>query len=361
MYKRQRVLVVDDSAFNRKAIKEMLETSPLIEVVGTAVDGEDAMKRVIELKPDVITLDLEMPKMDGFTFLRILMSNFPTPVIVISSRDEVRFVFKAMELGAVDFIAKPTHLASTDLYNVKDELLTKIAMASSMNIDAVKPSKAIEMGRLYTAKPFTGKKAVAFPFSVVLIGSSTGGPAALNTICAMIAADVPAAFAVSQHMPAGFTRSFADRLNRFSYIKVEEASHGSVLRQGRMLIAPGGYNMTFVHDGIDIKTHLTTGGTDKFVPSVDKMFLSGAELFGHLAVAVVLTGMGNDGKEGVKALKAKGAHIIAQSEETSVIFGMPKEAIATGSVDEVLPLNSIAPAIVTACKNEALKRQTESQ
>lgn len=349
MDKTIKVLIVDDSAYNRKAITAMLESSG-IKVAGTAVDGEDAIKKVITLKPDIITLDLEMPKMDGFTFLRVMMSKFPIPTIVISSRSEDKNVFKALELGAVDFIAKPTHHVSAELMNIREELLYKIGMAGQVRMERVKVVQPH-----FAERPLK-RITVDMPpveFSMVVIGASTGGPPAIQTVLSMLPADVPAAVAISQHMPAGFTRTFAERLDRLSPIHVKEADDGEAVRPGCVLLSPGGYHLTFARRGATVNACLLKGaGGDRYTPSVDRMFISASEAFGEKLVGVVMTGMGNDGKEGIVSIKTRGGKTIAQSEDTSVIFGMPREAISTGMVDRILPLQRIAEGITAMVERE---------
>lgn len=344
-----KVLVVDDSAYNRRVLTGMLSASPDVKVVGTAVDGEDAIKQAMTLKPDIITLDLEMPRMDGFTFLRFMMSRFPTPTIVISSRNGDKDVFKALELGAVDFIAKPGNAVSTDLLRIRHELNAKVSMAGKIRMDKVKA------GQVHHTEMSVEKNTATVPammeFPLVVIGASTGGPSALQTVLSMIPADIPAAVAISQHMPAGFTRTFADRLNKLFPLNVKEAEDGDTVRPGSVLIAPGGFHLAFAKSGSSIVAKLLNGEeSDKYVPSINKMLFSAAELFGKRAIGVVMTGMGNDGKEGVVKIKKAGGRNIAQSEDTSVIFGMPREAILTGMVDRILPLEEIAEGIVSMCK-----------
>ena len=345
-----RVLVVDDSAYNRKTITEMIESSDLIEVVGTAVDGEDAIKRATELKPDVITLDLEMPRMDGFTFLRIMMSNFPTPTLVISSRDEDEFVFKALELGAADFIGKPTHHASKKLLNIREELLEKLLSVKSMNMGVVGALAKVQSLRERPAVKEVLDAVHNENYPMVAIGSSTGGPAAVQVLLGGLPGDLNATVAISQHMPAGFTRSFSERLNKYSSLSVKEATDGSIVRPGSVLVAPGGHHLSFERrDPSTIVARVELATDDKFVPSVDRMFCSASKIFGKACLGIVLTGMGSDGRSGVESIKEGGGYVIAQSEETSVIFGMPREAIATGAVDMVLPLEEIAAKISYRC------------
>ena len=349
MNKKIKVLVVDDSAYNRMTITEMLESSPLVKVVGVAVDGEDAIKKAMSLKPDIITLDLEMPRMDGFTFLRIMSSRFPTPTIVVSSRGDEQNVFKALELGAVDFIEKPTHHVSDELLKIRDELLDKVGMAGHLSIDRIKTKLIPVVDKTNVRSAVSVIPLKEFP--LVVIGASTGGPPALQTVLSMLPPDIQSAVAISQHMPPGFTKSFADRLDKITQFEVKEAENGDIVRPGRVLLSPGGFNLTFVKKGASVVTRILPGeDRDRYVPSIDKMFISASELFGSRSVGVVLTGMGNDGKEGVVHIKNAGGQTIAQSEDTSVIFGMPREAILTGMVDMVLPLEGIAEGILSMCK-----------
>ena len=356
-----KVLVVDDSAYNRKALTEMLEDSPYVTVIGSAADGEDALKKVPGLNPDVITLDLEMPRMDGFTFLRLMMENFPTPTIVISSRDEDKSVFKALDFGAFDFIAKPTHRISTQLKRISQELLTKVMAAGSVNLEVVK-GPPVRSGRAEmrprprpdakkarkTPTPGTTTARTGFP--IVVIGASTGGPPALQTLFSNIPADTPAAFIVGQHMPRGFTKSFADRLDKTSTLKVLEAEVGSRPAPGTVLIAPGGEHMTFRREGAIIRCVLSSEtASDKYIPSIDRLFVSASETFGKRLIGVIMTGMGDDGKKGIRSVKENRGRTIAQDEKSSVIFGMPREAIATGTVDTILPLDFISGKIAVLC------------
>lgn len=338
-----KVLIVDDSAYNRRTISGMLRTCPYLSVVGTAMNGEDALKKVMDLRPDIITLDLEMPKMDGFTFLRIMMKNFPTPTIVISSRSEDKSVFKALEFGAVDFIAKPTDHISTEILKIKDELIAKVVMVSEMNLERLKDamvSEAVPIG--VVPKPgLVGDE----DFYVIALGASTGGPVAIRTVLSKIPPEVPAAIVISQHMPPGFTMSFAERLNKVSALRVREAMDGLLIRASNVLLSPGGFHMSFDEQAGRVRTKIVQGGYDKYVPSIDRMFISVAEVFGPRAIGVVMTGMGSDGKEGIRRIKEAGGSTIAQNEESSLIYGMPREAISTGKVDRVVPLGDIAGVV----------------
>ncbi|MBI3754751.1 MAG: response regulator [Deltaproteobacteria bacterium] len=308
MDKPLRVLIVDDSAFNRRTLTKLLESIGRVEVVGTASNGQEGLMQAMKLTPDLITLDIEMPVMDGFTFLRILMKANPIPVLVISSRYEDTNIFKAMELGAIDFIPKPAHTPSMTLFNIKDELDRKIKMLPYLKMDKIQ--KGI-LKTLQDVQPEV-KKQVQFRrsaietgmgFEVIAVGSSTGGPPALSTILSHFPEEFPVSVMVSQHMPPGFTKPFAERLNKICTMNVREAGNNEEVRRGDILIAPG----------------------------------------------VVLTGMGNDGAKGVVRIKEMGGYTMAESEETSIVFGMPESAITTGKIDEVVPLYDIGMAIVKRC------------
>ena len=334
-----RVLVIDDSAFSRQAITRMLTASPLVEVVGVARDGEEALRKAFDLEPDLITLDLEMPRMDGFTFLRIVMSKRPTPVMVISGRAGEDEVFKALELGAVDFIAKPTPRATPELVTIEQELLRKVHAIRELRIDKVRE-------RLASLPPIARGGERSAPPRVVVIGSSTGGPAALMQIFGAFAVAPDCAFLVAQHMPAGFTRGFAERLGRLTPLRAWEAEGGESPQAGTVLVAPGGSHLELENVGARVVTRIVpSGSSDKYTPSVDRLFESAAKHYGTDLLAVVLTGMGDDGRLGVTAVKAAGGSVIAEAESTAVIFGMPQQAIRTGAVDLVLPLGDVATAI----------------
>jgi two-component system chemotaxis response regulator CheB len=333
----------------------MLESLPNVEVVGYACDGEEGLRKVIDLRPDLITLDLEMPRMDGFTLLRIVMQKQPTPIIVVSSRSDDEDVFKALDFGAVEFVPKPSSRVSPVLMDIREELLGKVKEVTSANLKNV-------MARAASAKDLhrSAKKPVVKArgkegglrqdFPVVAIGSSTGGPPALQNIFSAIQEPLPIAFVVAQHMPPDFTRAFADRLNRFSGLNIREAQSGDVVRPGEVLIAPGGKNLEFSPKGREIIAKVSEPkGHQRYLPSVDTLFSSAAAVFDARLLGVVLTGMGNDGAMGVHSINDHGGKVFAEAEETSVVFGMPKEAIATGVVDRILPLPNICKGILHFC------------
>jgi len=338
---RIRVLVIDDSAFSRRTITRMLESSPLIEVVDRACDGEEALRKALEREVDLITLDLEMPRMDGFTFLRILMARRPTPVIVISGRAGDQDVFKALDLGAVDFVAKPTLRAAPELATIEQELIRKVHAIRQLRIEKVQE-------RIAAAPSLTRRSAQQRrAHNVVAIGASTGGPAALMQLFGAFREAPDCAFIVSQHMPEGFTRGFAERLDRMTHLRAREACAGCVPEPGVVLVAPGGTHLELECVRGQIVTHIAPRAEgDKYAPSVDRMFIAAAKHYGSNLLAVVLTGMGDDGRAGALAVKRGGGNVIAESEETAVIFGMPQQAIRAGAVDAVMPLQEIAPAIL---------------
>ena len=352
--KKIRVLVIDDSAFNRRTISDMLVKSPDIEVIATANDGADGLKKAFSLKPDVITLDLEMPNMDGFSFLRILMAKMPMPVIVVSSRDDDVNVFKALEFGAVDFLAKPTARISRDLLNIESDILAKVTGISDLKMDNIR-KRMIDKGTSLPVRIEKDKHELSSPhggsFDLLAIGSSTGGPPALQSIFKALPANLPLAIVVSQHMPQGFTKAFADRLNRLCDMSIKEAREGDLVEKGTVLIAPGGNHMTFVRKHREVFVQITPKTIDDtYAPSVDKMFSSVAEVFEDRSIGIVLTGMGSDGRKGVVDIKDASGFIVAESEETAIVYGMPNEAVKTGKVDKILPLDSMSGEIINLSK-----------
>lgn len=340
-----RVLVIDDSAFSRQTITRMLRTSPLVDVVGAARDGEDALRKTFELEPDLITLDLEMPRMDGFTFLRLVMNKRPTPVMVISGRAGEQDVFKALDLGAVDFIAKPDSRATPELASIQSELIRKVHAMRDLRIDKVR--ERIEAPPPAVARPRPRSEELQVPMApVVAIGSSTGGPSALMQTLAAFSEPPNCSFLVAQHMPPGFTKGFAERLDRLTPFFVREAAGGEPLVSGSVWVAPGGHHLELENSGGRVLTRVVAADpSDKYSPSVDRLFESAAKHFGADLLAVVLTGMGDDGRRGAEAVKRNGGSVIAESEESAVIFGMPQQAIRSGCVDRVLPLGEIPAAI----------------
>jgi two-component system, chemotaxis family, protein-glutamate methylesterase/glutaminase len=332
-----RVLVVDDSAFMRRIISDLLATDPQLNIVGTACDGLDALNKIPQLHPDVITLDVAMPKMDGLTTLRQIMDRFPTPVIMLSSltSEGADITFKALEYGAIDFVLKPSGPISLDLAKVQAELISKVKAGACAKLRQQKTAPILVNCHITKSK------------KVILIGASTGGPSALESILVALPPAIPPTIIV-QHMPPTFTKSFADRLARLCKFEVKEAEEGDFIIKNRVLIAPGGYHMVV---GKDERVHLNTNPPVHAVrPAVDPMMQTAAEIYGSETLGVLLTGMGRDGAYGLKAVKQKGGSTIAQDEETSTIFGMPKAAIDEGVVDKVLPLQRIPNEIMLQCQ-----------
>jgi len=334
------VLVIDDSAHNRHTLTSLLESAADVRVLDRAADGEEGLKKVLELKPDVVTLDLEMPKLGGYTFLRLLMRTVPTPVIVISSYSHKSDVFKALELGAFDFIAKPPSTTREALDGLRKELL-----------DKVRAARHVRPGQRHAA-PGARALAVAGELPlVVAVGASTGGPPAVQRLLEGLAAEPTPCVLVCQHMPSLFTRAFAERLDRIGPFTVTEADDGDVVQPGHMYIAPGGRHMVLAERGTKLELHTPPPTPlDKYAPSVDRLFTSVAQVLGSRALAVVLTGMGADGAEGAREVARAGGEVWAESEETAVVFGMPGEAIATGAVQRVLRLGEMGPALAALAK-----------
>lgn len=346
-----RIVVVDDSAFSRRSITRMLEGIDSVEVVGYAINGEEGIQKVIALKPDLVTLDLEMPKMDGFTLLRILTTRFSIPVIVISALSGADKVFRALELGALDFVAKPSSTASIDLLSIKDDLQKKVLQVlalkpgGSARVTSEKMSQDRRTDK--SSRAVNTGNGLQHSIDLVAIGSSTGGPPALQQIFSAFKHTYPFAIVVSQHMPAGFTKAFADRLNRTSPFDIKEAEDGDLVLPGRALIAPGGRNMIFEVCGGQVTVRIVPPSeSDRYVPSVDAMLQSCAGIYRKRVTAVILTGMGNDGSKGIKIIKEHGGYVIAESEETAIVYGMPREAVATGVVDRSVPLNLVSSEII---------------
>jgi two-component system chemotaxis response regulator CheB len=352
MGKAIKVLIVDDSAIVRRVLSEQLAQDAEIEVVGTAPDPYVARDKIVHLQPDVVTLDLEMPRMDGLSFLKKLMEHYPIPVIILSSytaRGCLNAV-TALELGAFDVLRKPDN--SFSLSDMSQELIEKIKVAAKVKI----PQKKREPSPVVKKSSHSTVSNVPWPKeTLVAIGASTGGTEALKEILATL----PATFSpvlVVQHMPEHFTRAFADRLNEQCLAEVKEAEDGDFVQNGRILIARGNYHMLLRSKGGNYYVQIRGGGyISHHRPSVDVLFRSVAKIAGTNAIGVILTGMGADGAHGILEMKIAGAKTIAQDEKSCVVFGMPKEAIALGAVDKVLPLDQISQEILKmACENRKI-------
>jgi two-component system chemotaxis response regulator CheB len=336
-----RVLVVDDSAYVRKVVTQMLSRSPFLEVVGTARDGREALEQVIELHPDVVTCDLIMPNMDGLAFVTEQMARHPLPIVIVSVASESgELVLSALDAGAVDFIQKPTALASERLLDMAGDLATKVKTAAT--------------ARMRTrARPehTTAREAPSKPrglFDIVVLGISTGGPQALRTVIPQLSAGLSVPMAIVLHMPVGYTDLYARKLDELSPIAVAEAGDGIELQAGCVLIAPAGRHLTFRRtDKGSVVTHLDIRPLDcPHRPSVDALFQSAADVYAGRVLGVVMTGLGEDGREGAAWIKAKGGTIFTEAEDTCVVYGMPRAIVDAGLSDRAVGLEEMASAIM---------------
>jgi two-component system chemotaxis response regulator CheB len=340
------VLVVDDSAFMRKVIAELIAESDEFRVVGTARNGLDALKQIHTLEPDIVTMDIEMPELDGLEALGYIMAETPRPVVMLSAAGTAGgtdLTLRALELGAVDFVRKPSGPVSLDLVTVRGRLFEALRAASVMNLGSVSvlARPRVSGGRQAVVGPSGGGARRA-----VVIAASTGGPRALAEVIPNLPGDLDAAVLVVQHMPGGFTRSLAARLDRMSPLTVTEATDGQVLAHRCVYVAPGGYHMRAVwRDGVPTVA-LDQGPPIWGVrPSADPLFRSAAQVFGGQVVGVVLRGWGRDGAEGLRAVRDAGGQGVVQDQMTSTIYGMPQAALATAGADRVAPLTGVAPAV----------------
>ena len=333
-----KVLIVDDSAIVRKILQDTLSSERDIEVVGTAPDPYIARDKILALRPDVLTLDIEMPRMDGLTFLKALMQHYPLPVIIISSLGHAscQSALDALRLGAVEVLAKPGGPYS--IGDLKHALPSKIRAAAAARVGGAKPAAA-------PLRPVTPSSTFP-PGALIAIGASTGGTEAIQEILTRMPADSPG-IVVTQHIPPVFSRAFADRLNQLGPLRVKEAEDHDEVKRGHVLIAQGGLHMVLRRNGGGYCVALKDGPKVCYQrPSVDVLFHSVAEVAGAKATGVILTGMGSDGAQGLLRMKQAGAHTIAQDEATCVVFGMPREAIRLGGVESVLPLSEIPNAVL---------------
>ena len=335
-----RVLVVDDSALIRGVLKELLSQDPDIVVIGTAADPYIARQKIKELNPDVLTLDVEMPKMDGLTFLEKLMAGHPMPVVMVSSltQEGCETTLRALELGAVDFSTKPTLDIKQGMELQADDLIHKIKAAAQATIRARKPVRGHPDE---PRKPIVHSAMLKTTDTIIAIGASTGGTEALRSILEVLPPNTPPII-ITQHMPERFTKHFADQLNQLCQIRVKEAEEGDTVIPGQAIIAPGSYHMELKRSGARYHVHINQDPpVNRHRPSVDVMFHSVAQSAGSNSLGVILTGMGNDGAAGLLEMKKAGAYTMAQDEDSCVVFGMPKEAIKAGGVDKILPLGEI--------------------
>jgi two-component system chemotaxis response regulator CheB len=353
--KKIRVLVVDDSTFMRKVLENIYNADGQMQVIGNAKDGREAVSLAESLKPDVISMDINMPHVDGLQATAEIMTTNPRPIVIVSSesREGAASTLRALELGAIEFVAKPS--SGIDLYmqNVKEELLRKVRMAAKVRVVRTATRLASTIQNTTGAKAHSSAPANHRPaptsgldqrFPVVVLAASTGGPATVMRIAPGFTSDFPAAVILVQHMPAAFTTQYAAQLAEFTEIRVKEAEANESIQPGTLYICPGGQHLRVTATG-RIQLDGTTGRINGYLPSMDATMESVAAYAGPMSIAGVLTGMGNDGANGAKAIKAAGGLVLAQDEATSVIYGMPAEAIKAGAVDHVLGIDDIYAAI----------------
>jgi two-component system, chemotaxis family, protein-glutamate methylesterase/glutaminase len=346
MSDRIRVLVVDNSALMRQLLVHIFMADPDIQVVGTAGNALEAREKIKALHPDVLTLEIEMPGMDGLTFLEKLMRGHPMPVVMVSSLTEegAEATLRALELGAVDYITKPRLDVSTGIIEHADKIVARVKAAGQATVHAHGVSSAPAMEKTPGNYRFSATN------KVVAIGSSTGGTEALRDLLAPLPANFPG-IVIAQHMPPAFTGPFANRLDRLSQMQVKEAEDGDLILPGRALLAPGGYQMEVETRGSGYAVRVYRGErVNRHIPSVDVLFSSCSKHLGRNAVGVILTGMGADGAKGMLEMKQAKGFTIAQDEASCVVFGMPREAIRLGGVDRVLPLDRIGNALLQALR-----------
>lgn len=337
-----RVIVIDDSAFMRKVISDILMSNDRIKVIATARNGEDGLKKIRSLAPDVVTLDVEMPAMDGLTTLQHIMTHHPVPVVMLSSQttEGATKTVQAIAMGAVDFITKTSGPISLDIHRIKDEIIQKVLTASQVNVTKQTCSNNHLLSQKWQQR---------FPKTIIAIGTSTGGPQALQHILSQLPKDFSAPLLIVQHMPAGFTKSLAERLNDTAKIQIKEAEHGEIITAGTAYIAPGNYHMTVQRMGTTEVIKLTDDDPQHgHRPSVDKLFHSIATLNQINKIVVVLTGMGKDGAEGIRHIKQLDhqSMIIAESEKSAIVNGMPSAAIKTKCVNKVVSLQHMSETLI---------------
>jgi two-component system chemotaxis response regulator CheB len=353
--KKFRVLIVDDSAFMRKVLEHIFNADDQLQVAGHAKDGREAVALAESLKPDIITMDINMPHMDGLQATAQIMTTNPRPIVIVSSesKEGAASTLKALELGAIEFVAKPSSGIDLDMQSVKEELLRKVRMAAKVRVVRTASRVALTVqGANGSATPAKQSPAVrtapVIPadqrFPVVVLGASTGGPATVMRLAPGFTRDFPAAVFLVQHMPASFTTQYAAQLAEFTSIRVKEAETNEAVQPGTLYICPGAQHLRVTPSG-RIQLDNTSGRINGYLPNIDVTMETVAAYAGAMSIGVVLTGMGNDGANGAKAIKSAGGMVLAQDEATSVIFGMPAEAIKLGAVDRVLPIDDIYAAI----------------
>jgi len=353
--KKFKVLIVDDSSFMRKVLETIFNADEQLQVIGQAKDGREAVAMAESLKPDVITMDINMPHVDGLQATAEIMTTNPKPIVIVSSesKEGAASTLRSLELGAIEFVAKPGGAIDLDMESVKEELLRKVRMAAKVRVVRTASRLATTIQKGGAAKPIGAAPAASRPaptsgldqrFPVVVLAASTGGPATVMRIAPGFTRDFPAAVILVQHMPAAFTTQYAAQLAEFTEIRVKEAEANEALQPGTLYICPGGQHLRVTPTG-RIQLDATTGRINGYLPNIDITMESVAAFAGPLSIGAVLTGMGNDGAEGAKAIKSAGGLVLAQDEATCVIFGMPAEAIKAGAVDQTLGIDDIYAAI----------------
>ena len=338
-----KVLVVDDSAYVRKVVTQMLSRSPLLEVVGTARDGREALDQVADLEPDVVTCDLIMPELDGVGFVREQMQRRPVPIIIMSvAKETAEAALTALDAGAIDFVQKPTALASEKIFEVSSELIDKVKAAGSISLNRLPTVPAPQPTR--SSEPSV---AGTHSVDVVVIGISTGGPQALKRLIPQLPADFPVPVVMVMHMPVGYTEMYAAKLNEQSDLEVREAAAGDEIKTGRVFLAPAGRHLSFKRDANGkVVTHLDAKPFNSLHrPSVDVLFQSAAEVYGNRVLGVVMTGMGSDGKQGAAWIKSQGGLVFTEAESSCVVYGMPSVVVDAGLSDKSITLEDMAHAI----------------
>jgi two-component system chemotaxis response regulator CheB len=354
--KKFRVLVVDDSAFMCKVLESIFNADSQLQVVGRARDGREAISLSESLKPDVITMDLNMPHMDGLQATANIMTNNPRPIVVVSSesKEGASSTLKALELGAIDFVTKPSGGIDLDMQSIKEDMVRKVRVAAKVRVvrTASRLANAVQAPPKSASEPAIASRpsrpvpseSSGLRFPVVVLAASTGGPATIMRLAPGFTRDFPAALILVQHMPAAFTTQYALQLTEFTSIRVKEAELNEPLQPGTLYICPGGQHLRLTPTG-RFELDSTSGRIEGYLPNIDVTMESVASFAGPMSIGVVLTGMGSDGARGVRLIKNAGGFVLAQDEATSVIFGMPAEAIKTGVVDHVLGIDDIYPAI----------------
>jgi two-component system, chemotaxis family, protein-glutamate methylesterase/glutaminase len=355
--KKFRVLIVDDSAFMRKVLEQIFNADDQLQVVGHAKDGREAVAMALSLKPDVITMDINMPHMDGLQATAQIMTTNPKPIVIVSSesREGAAGSLKSLELGAIEFVGKPSSGIDLDMQNVKEELLRKVRMAAKVRVVRTASRLALTVqganGGATPAKPTQPVRAAAAPvipadqrFPIVVMGASTGGPATVMRLAPGFTRDFPAAVFLVQHMPASFTTQYAAQLSEFTSIRVKEAEANEAVQPGTLYICPGAQHLRVTPAG-RIQLDAASGRINGYLPNIDVTMETVAAYAGPMSIGVILTGMGADGANGAKAIKSAGGLVLAQDEATCVIFGMPAEAIKLNAVDQVLSIDDIYAAI----------------